>query len=595
MESEQDFTDQELKQIADSAVVISKLEKWFTRAKKFREKRADRWRKNEALRDGDHWKNARNIKRGQSKITANYPLSNIMNQEAVINDHMPVFDVMPRDENDNFFADMMQKRKSQLESDSDLYFHVLDTVDDALTYSDGLIQILPVIEKIDDEANPDAENPATRLTGLDVEVLDIFTWLPDPWATGMDIRKKEARYHIFAFPMYTDEIEEQYGLNHVPAEGSMSDFKAFTEANEDDSTEDDMALVKQAIYWDKDTEKYPDGRMTLWVGKQLIEDAPLEGRCPIFKFSNYGTAHRIFGMGEPEIDRTITKAVNDAYSSINDNLKKTGNPVEKMTEKVKNSLDNGRVGRRIVVDNEQDFGYELPPPLPAYTQHFINQINNTRKEVVGNQDIIQGDKPPGVTAASALAVLREAAQGRIRLKIDHGLSKTIKDIGEYVVYLIQNFDDEIVNIRQGRNADGGYNFTKYDPVNSYDAQGLVEGDDDFDSETARRIGDTEFDISVTAGVQYPGGRVAREARATELYEAEIYGIEEWANASSEPDKQKLIDSWNRRHGQPGQDEEIPEEIMAEYERLVGMGELGEVEAQQLKQLIEQFPQLGGGN
>ena len=99
-----------LDEVADVAQRIPQVRAWLDRSKRARERQADRWRKNENLYYGRHWASPAKGQEHQSRLTFNFPLAIVETIVPIINDFQPTVDIMPREQNDVNFADMMNKR-----------------------------------------------------------------------------------------------------------------------------------------------------------------------------------------------------------------------------------------------------------------------------------------------------------------------------------------------------------------------------------------------------------------------------------------------------------------------------------------------------
>lgn len=527
----------QLDAIADTAERIPQIRDWLDRSKKSREQQADRWRKNERLYYGRHWPSPGKGSENQSRMVFNFPLAIVETILPIINDFQPTVDVMPKEKDDIFFAEMMQKRFQQIVEETDLYGKILHAVKDSLIYSNGFIQILPVLT---DEG---------VFSGFDIQVIDPFSVVPHPYATDLGLEYGE--YFLFAVPMETSRIAREFDIS-VSADGRLDDYKAFQKTDDSGSTENDgdMALVIECYSNEQDQEKYPYGRHTVVVGDKLIVDEPLElYRMPVFMVSNYKSPHNFWGIGETDLVRTQTKAMNETFSAINENIRKMGFPIRKITQRAKGALlrpITGAPGEEITVVDPSDVTFESPPPIPGYIQNYIGQVGQFMEQITGVNDVTQGRKPGGVTSGRAIVALQEASQTRQRFKINKEVARLTKEIGEFMVQMILTYDEEIRSIRE-RDAEGQFQFTDFNPQVLYDADGNTEGTTEFNPGTAKRLENSQFDVSVTTGSRYAQGRVANEERAMELYQAGIYGIEEVVNALNVSDKQDIIQNWYVRN------------------------------------------------
>lgn len=554
--------------------LVSVCDGWFTESESWMQNQRARYRANERLYNGDI---TLNLPARHTQLEFNIALADIETQLPIISDYMPTFDVMPVQQDDEDFANQMQARKGQIEKKCHLRNRLLDAVKDSQIYGDGIITPLPII------------NNGT-LTGLDIKIRDVFTWFPAPGSTSIDIHK--SRYQIFATPTHVDEIRRMYGVEVRP-EGYLDEYRGFTKT--ETSSGDDranMALLKECYRMDEDRKKYPYGRYTVWANNTLLVDEPLwdgveifegddyEPPMPVFKISNYATAHSLFGIGEPYLVRTSMKCLCEIMSSLAENVKKTGNPIRRVLRSWVNTakkMIQGIAGEEVVVDNPNDVDWVQPPNIPASTFQFIDLLMRLNDVVTGVHDVTEGRKPTGITAGNAIIALQEAAQARVRYKIANGISEWIELIGMYIVFLIKQYDKVGLTIRK-TSSTGEMEYIMYDPKQT--SQG-------------------RYDVEVVSGTRMPTGRYADEERARQKFLDGIYGIEEYAANSSESDKQSLIQGFYRRQGldMAMKHQQDLNDAMAQLEQLVAAaldnpdGFIGTPQEEQTAALIQQYPEL----
>ena len=164
----------------------------------------------------------------------NFPLAVVETILPIINDFQPTVDILPKEKNDVFFADMMQKRFQQIVEESDLYGKILQAVKDSLIYSNGFLQILPVI------------SDAGAFSGFDIQVIDPFSVIPHPYANDLDLQAGE--YFLFAVPMEISKIEREYGIK-CSADGRLDDYKAFQRQMTADYKVITHRPVMQMLHW----------------------------------------------------------------------------------------------------------------------------------------------------------------------------------------------------------------------------------------------------------------------------------------------------------------------------------------------------------
>ena len=257
--------------IADSAEHIGRINRWFETSKKARDTKSERWRKNENLYYGNHWGSVNESDRWKTRMVYNFPFSAVETILPIIGDFMPVVDIMPKEANDVYFADMIHKRFKQLATNSNLYSKLIHSIKDSLIYGNGMVEILPAFH-------------GEVFTGFDIDVVDPFTVFPESYATDMGL--DNGNYFIFAVPMHLDKIEHDFGVR-PSAEGNLDDYMAFQIEDGADNAnakkDTPMALIKECYFDDPDKETYPHGRHTVIAGETLLVDEPLElYRIPVF-------------------------------------------------------------------------------------------------------------------------------------------------------------------------------------------------------------------------------------------------------------------------------------------------------------------------
>ena len=108
----------------------------------------------------------------------------------------------------------------------------------------------------------------------------------------------------------------------------------------------------------------------------------------------------------------------------------------------------------------------------------------------------------------------------------------MKDIGEYLVWLVKMYSAEQIEIRKST-VGGAEEFISFNPI---DDNGLS------------LIQDTEFDIRVATGFEEPNGRGAVKEEAFELFQAGAFGIERLVHALGKPDGAEIIEEYYERQG-----------------------------------------------
>ncbi len=582
------FDEDQQEDIAGASTQVTKVLRYFEEAKKYRRVREAQWRINEKLlRNGIDMTGAET----QTDMRFNIPLAVVESIKPIINDFLPDYDVMPETQESVYFADMVQKRKKQISDIGNFRANLMSSISDSVEYSDGLFEMTPVLEDVLDE---NGEIISQSLKGIDFEAIDVFTWYPAPHSTGMRLGK-ECRYQIFAVPMHKDEIKIEFDID-VDGEGRLDDQRGWLKS-EDNEVDGDYSLVITCYAIDTDQEKYPDGRVTIVVEDQLVSDEPLEMyRIPIFQFSNYKSSHDTFGYGDPELVASQTKAINEGLSSMFDGLREVGNPKRKIVKSLFRKVSqNFNKMRNIEVNRPDDVSYLQPSaPSPAMFS-AIELVLRLVDVVTGQNDVSAGrNQTSNVTSGKAIVALQEASQARVRYKINKEVMPIIEDIGEFIVWLIQNFDEEVISIREEA-PDGTTQFTEYNPAMTEEDMANAPAQD-FDPRNFAPLDASEFSVRVTAGFTQPSGRLSRKEEADINFDAGRIGIEQWCIDTDQSDKQATIDAFYKRQGED-QRKAVQEEVAKELPKILELANEkpeefeGSPEEEALMDMVMQLPEV----
>jgi hypothetical protein len=229
-----------------------------------------------------------------------------------------------------------------------------------------------------------------------------------------------------------------------------------------------------------------------------------------------------------------------------------GNPIWK-TE-AGNGVDPNRLTNQFgavitTKDNKIDtVKREIPPPLPQYILEFYQFLIRMAEMESGVQEVSQGRRPKGVTAAQAIESLQEAAQTRIRLK-ERNLQNSLSQLGKQVISLMMQYYKEprIARIT-GKGEwpeffeffvsdaeDGRMIFNQKKFVNDKEGRPIADNDQFTQSQPSKGI----FDVKIQSGTALPHQKTQRANVAFKLREAGdlsregLYDALDWPNAEEE--------------------------------------------------------------
>lgn len=188
---------------------------------------------------------------------------------------------------------------------------------------------------------------------------------------------------------------------------------------------EDAAIVKE--YYERPSQKYPKGRLFVVANNKCLYagDSPYEGP-DLGDWHPYSECRwelmpgRFWGRSPLDDIAEIQKQINSIDATIILTRKTMAIPQKliPMTSGVKHGEWTGRPGLEI---RHKDG--VIPTTIPAAGVDATvfqerEQRSQDMKNISGAIDILKGDRPPGVTAASALEMLFEVGTGKLRPGLD---------------------------------------------------------------------------------------------------------------------------------------------------------------------------------
>ena len=267
---------------------------------------------------------------------------------------------------------------------------------------------------------------------------------------------------------------------------------------------------------------YPRGRLIIVAnGVVLVDDHnPYhDGEFPFVSMSGYETDDSPWDMGEVEQLEPIQRVINILESRFVDNARLMTNTVWVKSEDAGIAADKitNEEGAVYTIKNPRARFERVPPqPLPQHYFTLYQQLQRNMETITGIHDITQGRRPVGITAATAISLLQEASQARIRDKAKN-MEDAIRHLGTLMLSrIVQFYTPERVFRLRGE--DGQYFFQ------GFDAQTLVAG----------------LDMVVEAGSSLQMNEQQRYQMAIELFQAGGIDIEGLLEASGFPGRDEII-------------------------------------------------------
>lgn len=540
---------------------IKLVEKIFEQSKKFKSKYDEQWSDDYNMFRGRQWKEQRPSYRHAEVI--NLIFREIQSAVPIQLDSRPKFDFLPMEPGDIELASIMNQ---VCEADWARYnwlAQITECVYDAHILGTGIAGVT---------YDPKREQGQGALC---LESEDPFFHFPDPSARDFNKRMKT---HVIAEPMTLDEIKARWpNGKHVksdvinlarmdvgdkdkvrvrtPVEASVIadgtqqyDGETAPEAvvltcyldgafeideEKIEETADDGTLNTKFVQ----KKKYPLGRKIVVANKVLLESGPCEcedAKIPYARVQNYVNQRQFWGISDVEQLRSPQKVFNKLVSFSLDVLTLMGNPVWLVGTASGVDTENlfNQPGLIIETDDINQVKRQEGVQLQPYVLQLIDRMKLWFDDVSGSEDVSRGAKPDGVTAASAIQSLQEAAQTRIRQK-SRNLDAFLQDLGQlYQARVFQYYTAP--KVFRLTNKDGAMQFFKfhieqspdgkkiarYRPFNQGEDGGLYEGEE----KTVAVSG--LLDVKVNTGSSLPFAKAGEENKAFQLFDRGIIDEEE---------------------------------------------------------------------
>jgi len=300
---------------------------------------------------------------------------------------------------------------------------------------------------------------------------------------------------------------------------------------------------------------YPKGRVIkICCGTKLEEsELPFEnGKFPFQKYVNYILPREFFGVSEVEQLESPQRVFNKLLNASLEILNLMGNPIWVID--TSSGVDPDHLVNRtgLIVEKEpgsevrRESGVQLSPTALSLIDRLETWFNN----VAGTQDVSRGQTPAGVTAASAIEQLQEAARTRIRQK-QRNLDSYIRDVGrQYSEIVMERYTKP--RVFRLTNDQGSTQFFRFSVsrdeqsgVNTAIVQKFVEGGLDGNDVVPDKpmlvpLQSTAFDVKVNTGSSLPFSTAEKEQKALNLFDRGVIDAEELLKILDYPNREEIL-------------------------------------------------------
>jgi hypothetical protein len=443
----------------DEKKAIKLAHRLFEKARAGRKPHDGQWLDYYKMFRGKQWKEQRPTYRHSEVI--NMIFQTIQSQVPILTDSRPRIEYIPQEPGDTEVSEILNQVAESDWQKANWLQILTEGLYDGHIYGTALYGV---------EFNPDAE---FGLGAIDFKTRDPFYYFPDPAALDCN---KRAKYEVIAEPVDIDTLKTEYPKlakflkadlidlmqgdktdldkvhfkspvdNRTIVDGtSQYDLKSKDQALkivvrlksdeyiEEQSKETDPETGEEQTVFEQKL-KYPNGRKIVVASGVLLEDGPIEyddGLFPTARLVNYLLPREFWGESEVAQLMGPQKVFNKLISFALDVYTLMGNPIWVVGTGAGVDTDNlvNRPGLVVECDDAQQVKREAGVEISPVLLSLVDRMRVWFNETSGMSDLSRGAEPKGVTAASAIQSLQEAAQTRLRLKSRH-IDAALQDAGK---------------------------------------------------------------------------------------------------------------------------------------------------------------------
>ena len=424
---------------------IKLVDRLFQRAKNARKAYDEKWLDYYRMFRGKQWKDARPSYRHSEVI--NLIFRAIQSEVPILTDALPKPTFIPQEPSDFELAEILNEVMDSDWTYNNWAYTFTECLYDSHLYGNGFGRMLYDSEACD------------GLGGIAFDSADPFYQFPDP--QSQDVNKK-SRYYIEAEPVDVEILKQKYPDKAQFIKADITDVskrdKQLSEQVRYKSPTDNRTVLEGSSAYDLDSKnealeitcyaldvetieeelketdaqglekvmylkrlKYPNGRKMVLVNGVLCHDGEIDledRKFPYIKLTNYILPREFWGISEVEQLESPQKIFNKLVSFTLDVLTLMGNPIWIVDNTSGVDTDNlfNRPGLIVEKDPGSEVRREEGVQLQPYVLQMIDRMKQWFDDISGSNDVSRGVRPEGVTAASAIEALQDAAQTRLRQK-----------------------------------------------------------------------------------------------------------------------------------------------------------------------------------
>jgi len=561
---------------------IALVNKLFAKAKSYRQQYDQHWMDYYRMFRGKQWKEQRPSYRHSEVI--NKIFQTIQSVVPVMTDARQRFEYLAQDPSDMEFAKILDEVAESDWQRQNWTFKLAEIIFDGHFYGTGL-----------SECGYDGKARYNQ-GQITLDSLDPFYFFPDPDARDCNER---ASFMIYAEPIEVSKLKREYPEKAPFIKADLIDLVQGSKTDVDvvrfrspvdtktiiegtsvyDASVRDQALKMTVYLKSEEVEeeekrsvgpdgqevveyekrlKYPNGRKICVAGGVLLHDGPNpfdDGLFPYARLVNYIDPRTFWGISEIEQLQSPQKIYNKLISFALDVLTLMGNPIWICDDTAGIDTDNlvNRPGLVVEKTPGTEVRREEGVQLQPYVLQLAETMRNSVDEIAGSQEVSRGVRPEGITAASAIASLQEAAQTRIRQK-SRNLDAFLQSVGQLYKNRVFQFytTPQIIRVTNDQAASKYFKFhvqNEQQPDGSTVRKAYVRdyvqnpetGHYSETLETREFILRGDFDVKVSTGSSLPFAKDVKFNRARQMYLDGVFDEEEYLKAADIPNWQPILE------------------------------------------------------
>jgi hypothetical protein len=579
----------------DEKKLAKQVDKLFEKAAKHRKRYDKDWVDNYKFYRGQQWLGKRPSYKHREVI--NMVFQTIQSQTSNILDVRPTISFIPREPGDMELSEILnqvflsdwQRNSWMDEVAACLYDAHLYGVGNSYTGYD--------------------KNISGGRAGICYKARDPFDFYPDPLATDVN---KNCEYFVDAESLDIDRVKKKYaGHKYVDLiKPDLQDLSrsqrqvetlhrqrntnldmpvertSYSSSPEDE--EKDKVLVLTVYLKPSDTEqiekedahgdriyitklKYPRGRKVVKINNYIMEDDELpfdDLEFPFERLQNYVLPREYFGMSEVEQVKGPQIVFNKLVNFALDVLVLMGNPVWKVPTDSKVNTRKLINQPGLVIEYAGDRGPEREEgvQLQPYVFQLIDRMEKWFKDTAGDQDVMNGVNPTGVTANAAIENLLNQATKRVKQKM-RNLDSYLASFGRHWVSRCFQYytAPEIYRLTSNENANKYFKFHvehqetgEVGPDGRPVIQKVARVRKYLDSPTGNQVpsetenvyevrGDFDVQVNTVSGLAF--SKTEREQSVFKLFEMGIIDDEEVLKRLDYPNYQQVLQRVEQKKAQ----------------------------------------------